>query len=132
MNDPDVAVTLAEIMTEVMTDLFEVEVAPDENRVSLHLQATPGSSFAESLARRMLESRGFHNSAFEAAGHQVGQGSRVCAGLNARGEQVGPHRAADSFPALEGKVYFDLPETTETEAAPQESVEVESVEATAN
>lgn len=111
-----------------MKELFEVEVDPVDGSVTLHLNATPGKSFAGAVARKLLNTIGFPNKAVEAMAHQLGQGSRVCSGTNANGCQVGPERAAETYPALEGKVFFD----SETEALPQESVETYEIKETQN
>lgn len=117
-----------------MKDLFEVSVDPVDGCVSIHLNAAIGSSYAASVARKLLETRmvgyqkkGPRNRAFEALAHQIGQGSLVCEGIAENGEQVGPERAAKTYPALEGKVHFDDFEG-EYEAVPQEDAksEVES------
>lgn len=121
---------------EKMTDLFDVEIFPDEGRVTVHLKADApdNSSFAASIARKMLGANdyqrggGGRNRAFEALAHQIGQGAKVCAGVAKNGQQVGSERAAETFPALENKVYFG---DEETEAVPQEdAVVLETVVAT--
>ena len=111
------------LMSKVMTDLFEVQIVPNENRIIVHFNATPGSSFARSISRKLLRyGPDNRNCAFEAIAHQLEQGSLICEGVNSSGKQVGSKISVDSYPSLKNKVFFDEDCTIETESIPQENI----------
>lgn len=92
-----------------MDKLFEVEVDVPDGSVTVHFNGLFATSIARKLMGQMQNSyqETPPNAAFEAVAHQIGQGADVLRGNDVRGNHVGSRKAAETYPALAGKVFFD-------------------------